>query len=280
MKRKFSTKESVALLILAIISFSLFPPRGNTSPTPSTGCTSAQCHTGITKHPAEKECAFCHIQTTQEHPTKGAQTFTTAEQKCLGCHETVTDYDYLHPPVAASDCYACHTPHGSAQKFYIKGEKGVICYSCHTPVAGKNDTFLHSDVKNGECKGCHAHHGSFFPNLMRAEYSTSFFNDYADQHYELCFKCHKIDLLLHPKTSYNTLFRDGKINLHYLHVKRETKGRACKFCHDIHASENSKLVAKSVLFGGWQMPINYTPTENGGSCVPGCHKPESYDRTK
>ena len=28
----------------------------------------------------------------------------------------------------------------------------------------------------------------------------------------------------------------------------------------------------------WMLPIKYTQTKNGGSCVVGCHKPKGYDR--
>jgi hypothetical protein len=38
------------------------------------------------------------------------------------------------------------------------------------------------------------------------------------------------------------------------------------------------MVADSVKFGEWSLPVNYTRTPTGGSCAPGCHKPEPYDR--
>ncbi|MDK2793350.1 MAG: hypothetical protein PWQ25_2213, partial [Deferribacteres bacterium] len=28
----------------------------------------------------------------------------------------------------------------------------------------------------------------------------------------------------------------------------------------------------------WELPINFTKTKTGGSCVVGCHKPKEYDR--
>ena len=49
-------------------------------------------------------------------------------------------------------------------------------------------------------------------------------------------------------------------------------------CHDVHGADNERLIAKSVKFGQWDLPLKYVKTENGGGCSPGCHKPYSYDR--
>ena len=49
-------------------------------------------------------------------------------------------------------------------------------------------------------------------------------------------------------------------------------------CHDVHGADNDRLIAKSVKFGQWDLPLKYIKTENGGGCSPGCHKPYSYDR--
>jgi hypothetical protein len=38
------------------------------------------------------------------------------------------------------------------------------------------------------------------------------------------------------------------------------------------------LIADSVPFGKWSLPLKFVKTETGGSCAPGCHKPQSYDR--
>jgi hypothetical protein len=35
-----------------------------------------------------------------------------------------------------------------------------------------------------------------------------------------------------------------------------------------------------VPFGAWYLPLNFQKTENGGSCLPGCHKLKKYDRVK
>ncbi len=241
-------------------------------------CQTAKCHLGLTTHPSASKCLACHSLKAAGHPDK-KQKSTLKAYNCLKCHKTTVDYGYLHAPVAAGDCLSCHNPHASKNSMYIdrQGAK-IICYKCHSSVVRKTDTVLHGPVKNDKCQLCHTPHGSYFPNLLKGEYSTKYFNDYTADTYKFCFRCHKIDLLLYPTTSYNTNFRDGKKNLHYLHTHRP-RGIACKLCHRVHASRQPELMADKVKFGDWQMPINFTITKNGGRCLPGCHAARSYNRT-
>jgi len=95
--------------------------------------------------------------------------------------------------------------------------------------------------------------------------------------FQLCFDCHDTDLLNVEKTTTGTMFRTGDQNLHYLHVNKE-KGRNCTTCHDLHAANNAQLIATTVKFGRWDMPLNYIPTDDGGTCATGCHKEQSYKR--
>ena len=74
-------------------------------------------------------------------------------------------------------------------------------------------------------------------------------------------------------------FRDGDLNLHWVHVNRE-KGRTCRACHEVHASSNPFHIRDSVPFGRdkWELPINYEINDTGGSCAPGCHSAQIYSR--
>jgi hypothetical protein len=76
-----------------------------------------------------------------------------------------------------------------------------------------------------------------------------------------------------------TRFRNGEVNLHWLHVNRE-KGRTCRACHEVHASKNPFHIRDAVPFGskGWLIEIKFKQTTNGGSCSPGCHSDKTYDR--
>ncbi len=252
-------------------------------------CATVQCHPGLmakeTAQPKDHgDCTHCHQSAdkaeSQSHPQTGKKSFTMAKDICLECHQIIVDYNYLHPPVAAGDCLTCHTFHSDTDSLLVESRDRVLCYNCHQAVTKEGDTQLHGDVASQKCSSCHTVHGSFFKHLLTGPYSTGFFNDYDEKQYALCFQCHKIDLLLHANTSYNTDFRDGKINLHYVHVNRKTRGRSCKLCHAIHSSRLPKLMAEKVSFGDWEMPVNFIKNDNGGQCTPGCHAPAAYDRNR
>ena len=79
------------------------------------------------------------------------------------------------------------------------------------------------------------------------------------------------------KTDTITSFRNGEINLHRLHVNQK-KGRTCRACHDVHASDQSDHIREEFLFGVAKIPIEYVKTATGGRCIPGCHRERGYDR--
>ncbi len=70
-------------------------------------------------------------------------------------------------------------------------------------------------------------------------------------------------------------------NLHYVHVHRD-KGRTCRACHEVHAAKQERRVRENVPYGskGWILPINFTKTPTGGTCVRTCHDTRSYSRTE
>jgi len=135
-------------------------------------------------------------------------------------------------------------------------------------------------IADGKCTPCHDPHGATRPKLLRAEFPVDPYVPYTTAEFALCFQCHKRDLLQYPDTSFATGFRDGERNLHFLHVNDPQKGRSCVLCHAVHGSSNARLVAQSVPFGEWQLPLRFVKTATGGSCAPGCHKPQAYDREK
>ncbi len=105
---------------------------------------------------------------------------------------------------------------------------------------------------------------------------------YDTDNYAICFQCHNKDLALDENTTTLTDFRDGDVNMHFLHVNKDKKGRSCKACHQVHASSQAKHIRESVPFGkiSWELPVTFTKLENGGSCVVGCHSPKEYNRNK
>ena len=202
-----------------------------------------------------------------------------AQKSCVTaeCHAEFLETKQTHPTEV--ECVACHL---GADKEHADGGnapalKENMCVPCHD--ASLDYRYNHKPVTATTCHLCHDPHGEIETMLLSDCNFTKLFVDYEKTSYKLCFSCHKRDLLMFPDTSYSTDFRDGRKNLHYLHVNKPNRGRSCKLCHGVHGANLPKLMAESVSFGDWQMPVNFQKSETGGSCSPGCHEPRKYDRT-
>ena len=75
-----------------------------------------------------------------------------------------------------------------------------------------------------------------------------------------------------------TDFRNGSLNLHYIHVNKADRGRTCRACHATHGSDQPKHIRDTVPFGMWEIPLKFDKTETGGGCTTGCHQTRAYDR--
>lgn len=215
---------------------------------------------------------------------------------CVDCHagigKRLAGVKVPHKPVMQDGgCVNCHSAHFSKAKGMLSADEMSVCLGCHgtnklgTPalrnikadIEGKK--FLHGPIAKGTCKACHDPHGSDSFRMLPGSYPATLYAPYKDGIYDGCLKCHEKNLLRFPETSIYTGFRNGKRNLHYVHVVNKQKGRTCRVCHEPHASDGEKLISTGgQKFGSWNIPINFTISATGGSCAPGCHKPFDYDR--
>ncbi len=259
------------------------------------------CHTNKeevlslpTIHEAYKgSCLQCH------NPHNSKQEYLVKEELpnlCLGCHVDIKgdmqNAKTIHKIInIEKSCISCHVPHSSKNKALVINEGKELCFSCHNKeykskertlkniykIATKSK-FKHEVVESEDCTTCHFTHSSDNYFLLNGEFP---FGSYADgakpEHFNQCFTCHDSDALSLENTTTATNFRHGSKNMHYLHISLN-KGRNCTLCHDIHGSAKEHLIAKSVPFGNWQMPIKFKVIENGGSCAPGCHTKLKYVR--
>ena len=247
------------------------------------------CHTDVgdlvksrkVQHQAlDMGCTSCHL------PHGGAHEKLLAEEGaelCFQCHDDIGDKVQKAPVVhaalaSAKGCASCHSPHAADQESLLLEPEKAGCLGCHGKVVTPAMTVLHGPIAEGSCTACHEPHGGAQAKLLIADFPAAAYVPYTDTAYALCFQCHNRDLLKYPDTSFATGFRDGERNLHFLHVNNPQKGRSCALCHSLHGGGNAALVAESVAFGSWQLPLKYVSTENGGTCAPGCHRPAAYDR--
>ncbi len=246
--------------------------------------------------PAAADCTTCHDPHASDH---AHALRLPIDEACFACHEDlqgqVASAATPHGAVFTADrCANCHDAHASDRPALLRDRQDVLCLECHDrPIvtsggrtigdmmpAIRERRFRHGPVRSGDCTACHSVHGASHERLLREHFPGEFYASFAVENYALCFSCHDSALVTEPRTTTLTGFRDGDVNLHFVHVNRERKGRTCRACHEIHGSNLPRHLSEAVLFEGssWAMPLAFTPTTTGGSCAPGCHRPMSYQR--
>ncbi len=224
-------------------------------------------------------CSDCH----DPHSGKDKLRLqSTSDTLCFTCHtekkNSIEHYDYEHKPAQEGKCIICHYPHYSENKSLLRAKVDELCYQCHKENREwKERHFQHGPVVQGNCSACHNPHGSDNAYILRLSFPHKFYSEYGKGKYNLCFLCHKEVMVTAEETETVTYFRNGKTNLHRLHVNQK-KGRTCRACHDVHASDQEDHIREEFRFGMMDIPIDYEKTENGGTCIPGCHVQRSYDR--
>ena len=110
------------------------------------------------RHPDyyERNCNNCH--------NKSASNFLKAakEKFCFLCHDD-SDFkgEFLHGPVASSDCLACHLPHQSQHKYLLKETDANMCLECHMKEdVAINPVHANVDFEKGKCTQCHYPHAA------------------------------------------------------------------------------------------------------------------------
>jgi predicted CXXCH cytochrome family protein len=266
----------------------------------------AMCHADVadSMHQAKRVHAPAVLGCTNCHdPHASDERFALRQpvkQTCFACHadleKTVRGASAPHAAVfTGAECGNCHDPHAADRVHLLRDDQAELCLRCHDrqieSTSGRmianmapliqDRRFLHGPVESGNCVACHNIHGATHSRLLRDRFTEEFYASFDLDNYALCFDCHDPDLVTAERTTALTNFRDGDVNLHYLHVNRQKRGRTCRACHDIHGSNLPAHMAESVPFedSEWEMPVGFQQMANGGSCAPGCHKPATYTRT-
>lgn len=243
--------------------------------------------------PAEDDCIDCH------NPHSGpAPKMLPAEKRalCDECHDDIVEIaensPVQHSPTTTQEeCIGCHDPHASNNAPMLRKPQRDLCLSCHDRAVESGDDKLidmaawldkhevwHEPITEDNCTGCHRPHGSKNFRLLKKPFPRSFYAPFAVEDYGLCFSCHERTLVTSKNTRSTTNFRNGNRNLHFLHVNKKKRGRTCRACHELHASNQPLHIRERVPYGRWLMPIKFRKTGTGGSCSPGCHERQTYNR--
>lgn len=249
----------------------------------------------VLHEPFKGECTQCH----EQHASQQASLLKQpARELCVSCHQDVAQKlaaaTVPHSPVSVDRaCLNCHSPHTAHDKSLLRNGAVALCLECHNqPIARADGTkidsvasmaadgqHLHGAIGTGDCSACHDVHGGEHRALLTRPYTQSFYQPFNADAYALCFGCHDPKLATEPKSIAVTGFRNGEINLHYVHVTAPgDAGRSCRVCHATHSAANERQMRDAVPYGNWQVPITFQQTGTGGSCGAGCHRARSYDR--
>jgi hypothetical protein len=138
---------------------------------------------------------------------------------------------------------------------------------------------VHSPTSGDECDVCHTNH-SGDPPFTKLPFQKSKYVPYDPGSYELCFSCHPSSLVQVKYTETDTGFRQGRWNLHNLHVIRDgEKGFSCWVCHDAHASDQKHLVNRELALNPvYSLKIEFRNLDKGGECRSNCHTIKEYLR--
>jgi len=233
-------------------------------------------------HLLEEDCSGCH----RPHDSDYAGLLAGPPlELCFGCHEDLKEMmessDFRHKAVTEGlACIECHKAHNSRLASLLREQASDLCFSCHDDLKARIDVaeFKHRPVQDNACNSCHMPHSSRYTKRLFAEFPSGPYSSYDPAEYALCFSCHDDTIAGERYTKTDTGFRNGTLNLHFLHVNKEYKGRTCLACHDGHASSHPKLIRDEAPFGDWKRLIRFAGTETGGSCDSGCHEEYAYDR--
>lgn len=223
---------------------------------------------------AEKDCSFCH---TEKDGKSGALKMDTPEL-CNQCHEAKDTKKFVHGPVAAGACTACHNPHESDNMKLLRFPNiNQLCTSCHMDKGDflKNTKHIHPPVQD-QCINCHDAHTENFKFQLK-----------ADGNKDLCLMCHveKKEHLASVTHKHGALDRPKKcLECHNPHgsntpkmLIKETSKDLCLSCHnDTLTQQGSKLV-------DMDKHLKDNPDHHGpilwGDCA-ACHNPHGSDNLR
>ncbi len=245
--------------------------------------------------PVTEDCSSCH---NPHNSNFRLLLYKPPKTLCASCHLEVAkrlkDSTFKHAPaVKGNTCRNCHSPHASNVQHLLKGLPFDMCINCHGKDGLKDSegrelpnlaSMLkenkqhHAPIAKKDCSACHSAHGDKYFRLLKKKYPKEFYAPYSKENFATCFDCHKEESITTSETRTLTGFRDGKRNLHAVHVNRPDRGRTCRACHGVHCTKHIHLIRESVPYGssGWKLEINYVRTKTGGRCTKTCHDTKEY----
>ncbi len=181
-------------------------------------------------HPSPQllSCRQCHFFS-QDTFVFERRLPTPANCTTGNCHSNMGKAPYVHGPVGAKVCIACHNPHGSFEELELQKTGPLLCFSCHQEKKSEfSKEVVHAPVEES-CIDCHDPHQSSMRFQLKAE---------GNNVSNLCFNCHDKEMFT-KKYAHGPVALGDCIACHYPHasdynallVAPEEKGKLCFQCH-------------------------------------------------
>lgn len=253
------------------------PPRAKvakpTQAVPRGGCVTTDCHPGVKAAPfthgpvGVDACDACHKET---DPSRHAfEWVRQGAELCGFCHQLELDGKHVHQPVAEGQCVQCHSPHGGANRFMLRGGAGAaVCAECHEDVT-EGQPVVHGPVAAGACTACHRAHSSDHEHLLVASGRDLCVDCHQTLKKRLetvrtihgpaavdCTTCHRPHASAHPMMLTERLEKlclDCHTAVGELIATATVKhaavsdGRSCRNCHDPHGSDYPAVLVSNML---------------------------------
>lgn len=226
-------------------------------------CVTSRCHAKIAEEKyvhgplVASACTVCHGEAPKHKDNPQRYKFGAIKRVadvCYSCHEQFPPRKMMHMPVADGDCTACHNPHASPNKFFLRAKGGALCFTCHDDeLVGKQ--YAHGPAAAGGCIICHDPHSADYDNLLR------------DEDPSLCYGCH-------------TEKKEAIDKAEYVHTAVK---QGCVACHDPHSEEQKYMLKKKppeLCFGCHEekkeqlanVTVRHRALDVGKGCL-NCHDP-------
>lgn len=184
-------------------------------------------------------CTICH-DSKKVSLSNAAGVRPDLNKVCLVCHD---DLEYLlkkgtnaqtglHSAIQKKGCVACHDPHQSEVKTFLKNANTTeLCVECHAPMKQALQKGFHKTFYKEGCMSCHEPHQSKNQNLLKTP------------EIDLCLKCHAShkegDSKAHVKLPENIpLIKIGS----WRHGESSGKILRCSQCHAVHGSDQKAFL--------------------------------------
>ncbi|UCH81049.1 MAG: hypothetical protein JSW20_00160 [Nitrospiraceae bacterium] len=195
-------------------------------PVESPSCTASDCHVDLMQnaflHDPVKEgnCDMCHGELSGHNQNPGVFKFQEIDdigELCYSCHDSFANRPFMHGPAESGECTACHSPHGSPNKYQLMDLGSDLCFNCHDQDIMSGE-FAHGPADAGGCLACHNPHSSDYAKNLR------------DEPPELCFSCHN----------------NKKKELEEAKIIHKPAADTCVNCHNPHSNTNEYMLSNKV----------------------------------